>query len=75
MTDAPLAASQPSIVVGHPRDGSSLHMTDAARARLRRRYAADRRFRLAGLGAVLFGVMALGFLLFIILSSLSLIHI
>ena len=69
MTDAPLAASQPSIVVGHPRDGSSLHMTDAARARLRRRYAADRRFRLAGLGAVLFGVMALGFLLFTILSS------
>jgi phosphate transport system permease protein len=37
--------------------------TPAFEARLRQRYAAERRFRLAGLGAILFSVAALAFLL------------
>jgi phosphate transport system permease protein len=69
MTDASLAASPPSSLDRAPVDASSVHMTEAARARLRRRYAADRRFRRVGLAAVLFGVTALGFLLFTILSN------
>jgi phosphate transport system permease protein len=69
MTDASLAAQPPSDLAGLPQDGPSLHMTEAARARLRRRYAADRRFRQAGLAAVLFGIVALGFLLVTILSN------
>ena len=69
MTDASLAASPPSSLDRAPVDASSVHLTEAARARLRRRYAADRRFRRVGLAAVLFGVTALGFLLFTILSN------
>jgi phosphate transport system permease protein len=69
MTDASLAASPPSSLDRAPVAASSVHMTEAARARLRRRYAADRRFRRVGLAAVLFGVTALGFLLFTILSN------
>ena len=37
--------------------------TPAFEARLRKRYAAERRFRLAGLGAILFSIAVLVFLL------------
>ena len=37
--------------------------TPAFEARLKKRYAAERRFRLAGLGAILFSVAVLAFLL------------
>jgi phosphate transport system permease protein len=69
MTDASLAASPHASPAATPVDANSVHMTEAARARLRRRYAADRRFRVLGLSAVLFGIAALGFLLFTILSN------
>ena len=69
MTDASLAASPHNSPANASANANSVHMTDAARARLRRRYAADRRFRRVGLAAVLFGVSALGFLLFTILSN------
>ena len=69
MTDASLAASPHASLATASANANSVHMTDAARARLRRRYAADRRFRRVGLAAVLFGVSALGFLLFTILSN------
>ena len=42
---------------------NTVHRTDAARRRLARRYAAERRFRLLGLGAVLTAIAALVLLL------------
>ena len=69
MTDASLAASPHASLATASAVANSVHMTEAARARLRRRYAADRRFRRVGLAAGRFGVSALGFLLFTILSN------
>ena len=69
MTEASLAGAPPSDIAGARPGAPSVHMTVAARARLRRRYAADRRFRLAGLCAVLAGIGALAFLLLTILSN------
>ncbi|MDF2095697.1 phosphate ABC transporter permease PstA [Aquibaculum arenosum] len=49
--------------------GTSLHTTPAAQRRLRRRYAAERRFKALGLFAVLFGLAMLAFLLTTIVSQ------
>lgn len=49
--------------------GGSQHTSEAAERRLRRRYAAERRFRAFGAGAVLLAVAALGFLLVSIVSQ------
>jgi phosphate transport system permease protein len=48
---------------------ASPHMTDAAQARLRARYRAEKRFQYFGLGAVVLGVASLVFLLWTILST------
>ena len=69
MTDASAAVAPHADPARGPGDAMSVHMTPAARARLRRRYAADRRFRRAGLAAVLFGVLALAVLLSTILAN------
>lgn len=49
--------------------GTGKHMTEAATRRLKARYAAERRFRLIGLAAILFSLAALAVLLTTILSN------
>lgn len=48
---------------------SGIHMTDEANKRLKARYAAERRFKLVGLAAILFSLAALVILLFTIASN------
>jgi len=48
---------------------ASPHMTDAAMARLKARYGAEKRFQYFGLGAVVLGIASLVFLLWTILST------
>jgi len=70
MTDASLAPPAPMPArPASPVQAGSVHMSAAAQARLKRRYAADRRFRLLGLAAVLFGLVALLVLLATILGN------
>ena len=47
----------------------SRHSSPAVAARIARRYAAERRFRLIGLGAVVFSALVLAFLLFTMTSA------
>ena len=47
----------------------SRHSSPAVSARIARRYAAERRFRLIGLGAVVFSALVLAFLLFTMTSA------
>ncbi len=47
----------------HPDNGATLARSDAFARRLKKRYAAERRFKTLGLGAVLFSVLVLVFLL------------
>ena len=47
----------------------SRHSSEAVAARIRKRYATERRFRLLGLGAVVFSALVLAFLLFSMTSS------
>ncbi len=49
--------------------GAGKHMTEAATRRLKARYAAERRFRLIGLAAIVFSLAALAVLLTTILSN------
>ncbi len=49
--------------------GAGKHMTEAATRRLKARYAAERRFRLTGLAAIVFSLAALAVLLTTILSN------
>ena len=49
--------------------GTGVHMTEQATRRLKARYAAERRFRLIGLGAILFSLLALAVLLITIASN------
>lgn len=66
MTDlavsAPTASDRPAI-------GPGIHMTERAAKRLKARYAAERRFRLIGLSAILFSLLALVLLLGNIVSN------
>jgi phosphate transport system permease protein len=48
---------------------SSRHTSDAVAARIRKRYAAERRFRLLGLGTVAFSALVLAFLLISMTSA------
>jgi phosphate transport system permease protein len=50
-------------------EATGLHMTEAANRRLKARYAAERRFRLIGLGAIVFSLAALAVLLATILGN------
>lgn len=61
MTDATLMNSDPL--------AGGVHVTHDAKKRLRARYAAERRFRLIGMSAVIFSMLALGVLLFTIFSA------
>ncbi len=65
MTDM---AVEPNQLAAVPA-GQGIHMTDEAKRRLKARYAAERRFRLIGLGAILFSLAALAVLLFTILGN------
>src|SRR5690606_2271465 len=67
MTD--LAADIPAAAPAQPHIGPGVHMTDRAGRRLKARYAAERRFRLLGLGAILFSLLALAVLLVTIVSN------
>ena len=65
MTDMAVEPNQLAAVSA----GQGIHMTDKAKRRLKARYAAERRFRLIGLGAILFSLAALAVLLFTILGN------
>ncbi len=67
MTD--LAADAPGSAMPQSHLGPGVHMTEKAARRLKARYAAERRFRMIGLGAILFSLLALLVLLFTIASS------
>ncbi len=65
MTDM---AAEPNQLAAMPAD-QGIHMTDKAKRRLKARYAAERRFRLIGMAAILFSLAALAVLLFTILGN------
>ncbi len=68
MSDMTLAADPAPIAAGTV-GRNSIHMSEAAKRRLAKRYAAERRFRLYGIAAISFGVISLAVLLFTILSE------
>ncbi len=63
----PVAAG--AAVAGAPAPSLSRHTGEAARRRLRRRYAAERRFKLYGMAALIFAVMSLGVLLWTVVGN------
>lgn len=62
MTIDTLPQARPALETG-------IHMTDAAARRLKQRYAAERRFKLTGLAAILFSLLSLVVLLTTIASN------
>ena len=54
---------------GSFRDAKSYHTSDAATARLRKRYAQESRFKVFGITAVTFAMLALALLLFTIMKN------
>ena len=67
MTD--IAAEAHATASSRPQVGPGAHMTEQATRRLKARYAAERRFRLIGLGAIVFSLLALLVLLTTIASN------
>lgn len=58
-----------NIAPAAPAQSAGIHMSEAASRRLKGRYAAERRFRLLGIAAIVFSLLSLVILLFTILSS------
>ena len=52
-----------------PPNSTGRHTSEAVAARIRKRYAAERNFRLLGLGAVVFSALVLAFLLISMTSA------